>query len=303
MSSRTKLIINPIANLGRAWAESSELRSRIESLDYIDWSVTTNTGHATELAKQAACQGYDLVVAAGGDGTMHEVLNGLMQLPAEDRPCLGVLPVGSGNDFAYANNISPDPNLALDQILNGQPTPIDIGCMSFNGQSCFFGNAIGIGFDTIVTVNSRRFKNFKGFAIYFLAVLQTMIFNYEPFHLKMQVDGEPWEKTLLMLALMNGKREGGGFHVTPHALPDDGKLDIMSIDKVNRLRMLRILPEVMKGTQFKLPDCTYRQLKHISISSDRPLYIHADGEITSTPVNFVTQLAINIIENAIQVVR
>src|SRR5512146_1688940 len=102
MAKKVKLIFNPIANLGRAWPVAAALRPIVYELGGADWSGTVYPTHAIELARQAGEQGYELVVAMGGDGTVHEVVNGLMQVPAENRPQLGIVPVGSGNDFAYS---------------------------------------------------------------------------------------------------------------------------------------------------------------------------------------------------------
>jgi YegS/Rv2252/BmrU family lipid kinase len=304
MGRKTKLIFNPVANLGRAKSITSSLQSILPEFDQVVWTETTHHGHAIELAARAADEGFDQVVALGGDGTMNEVLNGLMSIPLNRRPFLGVIPVGSGNDFAYACGLPSDPVLALRQTLAGTPHPVDVGMLQVNGTTTsYWANAIGIGFDTIVTLDSRNMKFVKGFAIYFLSVLQAILFQYEPFHLQMKMDGEDWERTLLMLVLMNGKREGGGFHVTPHALPDDGLLDLLGIDKINRLRMLQILPEVLKGTHERLKECPTRRFKNISIQANRPLYVHADGEIIATPPTNCISLSINILERAIEVVR
>jgi diacylglycerol kinase (ATP) len=304
MSLKVKLIFNPIANLGQAWSVASRLRPIANELGGAEWTGTEYHTHATELSRKAAEDGYDLVVAMGGDGTMHEVLNGLMQVPAERRPKMGVVPLGSGNDFAFACGVSPNPEEALQRALTGTSIPIDIGSVTDNhGHQEYWANAIGIGFDTIVTLNSRKIRLIKGFGAYFISVVQAILFQYEPFKLDMKLDGQEWSRSFVLLVLMNGKREGGGFHVTPDAKPDDGVLDLLGVDRVSRLRMLRILPEIMKGTQSSLPDCSLRQFKNIEIESDRPLYIHADGEIMAIPSGGTKSLSIQIIEKGIQVVR
>jgi diacylglycerol kinase family enzyme len=102
---------------------------------------------------------------------------------------------------------------------------------------------------------------------------------------------------------MNGKREGGGFHVTPDSKPDDGVLDYLMVDHVNRLRMLRILPEVLKGSHEKMKDCHLGKFRTLELQSDRPLFVHADGEIYATPASSCKFLSVEMIQNAIQVVR
>jgi len=304
MPRRVKFIFNPIANLGRAEALANSLKAIVHEMGRADWTGTEYPTHATELARQASEDGYDLVVAMGGDGTMHEVLNGLMQVPETKRPQMGIVPVGSGNDFAHACGISASPEQALRQSLTGEAKPVDVGIVrDVTGKKEYWANAIGIGFDTIVTIKSRKVRFVKGFGVYLIAVLQTILFQYEPFKLNMLIDGQKVDNDLLLLVLMNGKREGGGFHVTPYSKPDDGVLDYLMVDHVNRLRMLRILPEVLKGTHEKMNDCHMGKFHNMEIQSDRPLFVHADGEIYATPASSCKFLSIEMNHKAIQVVR
>src|SRR5512147_1244710 len=123
---KVKLIINPNADLGRAWRWASDLRPVAEEFGGADWTGTVYPTHAIELARQAGEQGYEMVIAAGGDGTVHEIVNGLMQVAPERRPRLGVVPLGSGNDFSHAVNMNSNSALALRQVLTGAPHRVDI---------------------------------------------------------------------------------------------------------------------------------------------------------------------------------
>ena len=144
MAKKVKLILNPMADMGRGWNVARDLRTIVSEHGSVDWSGTVYPGHATELAKQAGEDGYDLVVALGGDGTVHEVVNGLMQVDAEKRPALGVVPIGSGNDFAYANGIPTSANQAMTLALNGEASPIDLAVMvGENGLKAYIDNTIG----------------------------------------------------------------------------------------------------------------------------------------------------------------
>ena len=118
-----KLIFNPIANLGRSWSVASSLRPLLTELGGVDWTGTVYPTHAAELARQAGEEGYERVVVMGGDGTVHEVVNGLMQLPPEKRPAMAIVPVGTGNDFAYSLGISTVPEEALRQAIQGPISP------------------------------------------------------------------------------------------------------------------------------------------------------------------------------------
>ena len=126
---KTKLIINPNADLGRAWRWGADLRSVVEEFGGADWTGTVYPTHATELARQAAEDGYEVVISVGGDGTNHEVINGLMQVPEERRPRLGIVPVGTGNDFASNVGIQTQPDIAMRQVFTGKPKRIDIALM------------------------------------------------------------------------------------------------------------------------------------------------------------------------------
>ena len=298
---RIKLIVNPNADLGRAWRAASDLRPIVDEYGGADWSGTVYPTHATELARQAGEEGYDLVIAVGGDGTVHEVINGLMQLPEDKRPRLGVVPMGSGNDFAHAAGVPRDASAALRKILSGQPKAVDVGMLhDDHGRVEFFDNTVGIGFDATVTIRSRKFVYLRGFLIYFLAVLQTILLNHEAIQMSVKSDQETWEENMLMLVLCNGPREGGGFLVAPKARVDDGVLQYAAIRKVSRPMMLRLLPEVMNGTHTRFPQIRMGEFETIELKCDRPLVIHIDGEIFSGFGSDVRSLSLKILPGALK---
>ncbi|MFM8320929.1 MAG: diacylglycerol/lipid kinase family protein, partial [Chloroflexota bacterium] len=278
---RTKLIINPNANLGRAAAAAQALLPALAGpAGELEWTMTTGPGHAVELARQAADQGSELVIAGGGDGTTHEVLNGLMQTPPERRPRLGVVPLGSGNDFAHAVGIDPQPAAALRQALTGDPHRVDVAQLTDSlGRVEYFGNTLGIGFDATVTLRSRQFRALRGFLIYLAAVTQTILLNHEAVSMRVESDREQFSQQMVMLVLCNGGREGGGFRVSPASRPDDGVMEYAAVGKVSRPRMFRLLPEVMRGTHARFKDVRMGQFQRLSIQADQRLYIHVDGEI------------------------
>jgi diacylglycerol kinase (ATP) len=298
-----KLIINPNADLGRAWRWAADLRPVAEEYGGADWTGTVYPTHATELAYQAAEEGYSLVVAVGGDGTAHEVFNGLMRLPAESRPRLGVVPMGTGNDFAYALGMDHRPAFALRQVLTGQPKRLDLGVLEDSrGRLEYFGNTLGMGFDATVTIRSRNFSYLKGFPLYLAAVLQTIALNHDAAHMQVSGDLESWEDDLMLLVLCNGGREGGGFAVYPGAQTDDGVLNYTAIRRVSRPMMLRLLPEVMSGTHGKFPQVRMGMFHRMHIQADRPLVIHSDGEIIAGFGVDIRQLKVEIAPGALEVV-
>lgn len=303
MASKAKLIFNPMADMGEAWKVANDLRP-IANQHGAEWSGTVYPTHATELARQAAEQGYERVIALGGDGTAHEVVNGLMQVPAGRRPALGVVPIGSGNDFAHALGVPKAADRALMHALQGQPAPIDLGLMTDeNGRQEYFDNTLGIGFDAVVTIRSHKLPLLRGFLMYLVAVLQTIVVNHQPALMKIETDGQLIEQANIMLTLCNGPRQGGGFLVAPDAKNNDGILHYAMIGRCSRLTMLRILPEVMKGTHGRFPQVTLGTTRRLSLVSDLPLYIHADGEVYTSFGSNLRQVSFEILPDALQVIK
>jgi YegS/Rv2252/BmrU family lipid kinase len=305
MPPKVKLILNPMADMGRAWRVARDLRPIVhEYAGKADWSGTVYPGHATELARQAGEEGYDLVIALGGDGTVHEIVNGLMQVQAENRPALGVVPIGSGNDFAYANQIPKNADKALALALSGKNHPIDLALMhDENGRQEYIDNTLGIGFDAIVTIRSHRLPILRGFMMYFAAVIQTILFNAKPMHMNIIGEKKNWEKDIFMLVIANGPREGGGFIMAPAAKPDDGILDYMIANKISRPMMFRLLPEFIKGTQERFGAVEIGQCNRLSLRSEQPLYIHIDGEIYTSFGSNLHAISVEIVPQALQLVR
>jgi diacylglycerol kinase (ATP) len=304
MAEKVKIILNPVADMGNSWRVANDLRPILAEYGQADWSGTVYPTHATELARQAGEQGYKRVIAIGGDGTVHEVVNGLMQLPKSKRPVLGVVPVGSGNDFAHAAGIPLQADHAMNHALHAAASPIDIGRITDeNGREEYFDNTLGIGFDAVVTIRSHKLPLLRGFVMYLTAVLQTIIVNHQPVFMKIRSEHESWEQSTIMFTLCNGPREGGGFLVAPDAITNDGLLHYVTIGKVSRAMMLRLVPEVMQGTHGRFKQVRMGTCKKLSIVSDKPLYIHADGEIYTSFGSKLQKVDFELLPKAIRVVR
>jgi YegS/Rv2252/BmrU family lipid kinase len=303
MPGKIKLILNPITNHGRSLQMASGLRPLTAGLNAA-WIETQSTAHATELARQAGIEGCDLVVACGGDGTVHEVINGLMQVTERERPALGIVPLGSGNDFAHILGVPADPAEALQSCLRGQPHSIDMGSVrDGQGRLEYFNNTLGIGFDAVVTIHTRRITAIHGFMMYLIATLQTIFRNFNPMDLHVVTDRESWDQSTIMLTLGNGPREGGGFLVTPEARLDDGILDYVTIRKISRLTMLRLVPEVMKGTHARFKQVRMGTCRKMEITSKQPLYVHCDGEIFAGFGSDIRKLEIEILPDALHFLK
>lgn len=301
--NKVMLIVNPNADLGRARQAAADLRPIVEEFGGADWTGSVYPTHAVDLARQAAEQGYELVIAAGGDGTVHEIVNGLMQVPQHRRPRLGVVPLGSGNDFSNAIDVDPQPAYALRQIFNGKAKRVDVGHLRDDlDRNEYWVNAVGIGFDTIVTIRSRRITLLSGFMIYLVAVIQTILLDHEAPRMHVESDREAWDQEMLMLVLCNGGREGGGFNVQPQARPDDGMFHYAGVKRVSRPMMFRLVPEVMKGTHGRFKQVRMGTFQRLKLEADRPLYIHTDGEIFAGFGMNVRRLEVEILPGELDVV-
>ena len=305
MPRKVMIILNPMADMGNAWKVADDLRPIINEYGHAAWSGTVYPTHATELARQAGEQGYEMIIAMGGDGTVHEVVNGIMLLPENKRPILGVVPVGSGNDFAHAIGIPMESDHALALALKGEPSTIDLGLMTDqNERREYFDNTLGIGFDAIVTIRAHKLAIVRGFLMYLTAVIQTIFLNHNPALVQFETDKEKWEDKMIMTTLCNGGREGGGFKLSPDSKLTDGVLEYITVRKVSRAMMFRLIPEFMKGThgrftkQIRMGTC-----KKLTMTADRPLYIHIDGEIYTSFGSNLHKLTVEVIPNALKVVK
>lgn len=278
-----KFILNPNANMGNAWRLAADLRPVMDEFGGADWAGSVFPTHAVELTRQAVEEGYDLIIAGGGDGTVHEVVNGLMAYPPEKRPKLGVVPLGSGNDFAAGIGMPDEPWEALRQIFTGEERKIDVGWVEDDrGRQEYWHNTLGIGFDAVVTIYSHNLPLVRGFLMYLIAVLKTVFLKHHPLRLDVTVNGEEsWRDDLLMLTLCNGPREGGGFYISPQSIMDDGLFEFIAVEKVSRPMMLRLIPEFMRGEHLRFSQIRMGTFQDIEIEAQDTMYIHMDGEIFS----------------------
>jgi len=270
-------IVNPTAGRGaaaRVWPVVREVLA--ERGARVQLAPTRGRGHATELAQEAATAGWPVVVAVGGDGTVHEVVNGLMRASAAgEAPALGIVPVGSGNDFALLAGIPRDPAEAARRIASGTERRVDVGRV---GER-WFTNGVGVGLDARVAVEANRSRRFKGIGIYLWA-LAKVLRGFTPPVMRVEIDGtEVLERPMTLVTVGNGGRHGGGFWICPSARLDDGLLDVCVCDGLSKPRILRLLPKVMRGTHAGESCVHMRTARRVRIASESPVAVHADGEI------------------------
>lgn len=283
---RTKLIVNATAGRGRAGEVLHKVQTCLArcGVDY-DLIRTEAPGQAVDLARQAAADGYERVVAMGGDGTADEAANGLLLAAEEGHSAvLGVIPVGSGNDFAYAIGISTDLEKACQRLAEGRLRTVDVIRVTVDGQPRIFDNSVGIGYDADVLLETHKMKRLRGFLLYLWAVFRVLAADSKwPYPMRITVDGQPLpHRAVTLITVANGPRAGGGFYLTPDAQPDDGLLDVCVADQLGRLGILHLLPHAMRGTHKGKKPVTMLQARHVLIEGERGLPGHVDGEVLCT---------------------
>lgn len=283
--SQFKIIVNPAAGSGNGRRAIPRIEQALmeHNLDY-ELVVSESSGHAVELARQAVLAGFEVVVAAGGDGTANEVINGLMEakIAGTSQVALGVLCVGRGNDFAHGAGVPYDLQAGCQALAEGYRRKIDIGRV-FGGlypQGRYFGNCVGVGFDAIATIEVSKMPRMGGFLSFLIAVLKTIfLYNNAPTS-TVQYDGQTITQPSLMISIMNGRRLGGGFCMAPQSQPDDGLFDLCIAHQVSQLEILRLIPRFLRGTQSSHPAIRSVQAAHITITSQEgALPAQTDGEI------------------------
>jgi YegS/Rv2252/BmrU family lipid kinase len=273
---RYLLIVNPQAKHGETTKLEPVIERLLSSMPH-DTVETTSPGHATELAY--ASSGHGVVVAVGGDGTAHEVLNGLMQRPAEDRPALAILPTGSGNDTCRTLGIPFDISEAALLLATGERRRFDVGVC--NGE--YFNNSFAAGLDAKVTAKAVEYKVTKrrsGLWLYVTALMHVLFKDLASFDVRVGFDGAaPQSAQTLIIAITNGPTYGGGFRITPGADPADGLFDICMIDPLGLGGALRRLPFVIVGKHTKMPVVHMSRHTSATITSEVPLPAQLDGEV------------------------
>ncbi len=274
---RTLVIANPAARHGETEKLIPVISQLLANLPH-DLRTTERIGHATELA--AAAQGYETVVAAGGDGTVHEVLNGLMAHPIERRPALGLLPTGSGNDTRRTLGVSTDLTQAALELATGERRRFDVG--RCNGV--YFNNSFAAGLDAKVTAKAVEYKvtkNRDGLWLYLSALLNVLFTDLSSFNLLIRFDEaeEAEEIDTLIVAVTIGPTYGGGFFITPDAVPDDGLFDVCMIDPLGLPEALVRLPFVIGGRHTRMKPVHMSRHSALVIECDQRVPAQIDGEV------------------------
>ena len=288
MSRRCKVIVNPTAGKGAAGRQVERLTSLLRERGLeSSLELTTGPWHAAELARAAARGGFDTVAAAGGDGTGNEVINGLMAAQGESgaAPAFAILPIGRGNDLAFGMGVPHDLDAAVAALAAGRTRAFDVGRVSGGDypDGRYFGNGVGIGFDTLVGLEAARMKRLSGAAAYACAAIKLLAVYADAPLVRLRHDGGEIVRRAAMVSLMNGRRMGGAFHMAPGAATDDGLLDVCIAERTGRARMLGLFVRYVRGTQAASRFVTSARTTRVAVEAlAGSLAVHADGETICT---------------------
>jgi YegS/Rv2252/BmrU family lipid kinase len=290
------VIINPAAasNQGRrSWAA---LSTRFEALfNSYDCTIVEPVSREKTIETAATAQA-DLIIAVGGDGTVHDVAQGLMQRPRAERPVLTVVPVGSGDDYAKSLGIPADPRRALDAISSGRRVAIDVG----RCNESYYLETLSFGVDAAIALKTEEVRltsKSRGFFLYAKAAISTIIHELKSHRFRILVSsGELIDKKLLICAIQIGPTYGGGFIVAPKAVTDDGLLDISMGSEMSTLNALYHLVLLSRGKHESSPRFRALVTQSVTIDLDTEVPTQFDGERLTG-----THFEIECIQNALDV--
>jgi diacylglycerol kinase (ATP) len=292
------VILNPAANRGNMSHSREAVRRRVER-EQAEYVETTRRGEAKQLARRAAEEGRPVIIV-GGDGSVHEAVNGI--LSCGRRVPLGIVAAGSGNDYAWNTlGLPSDPDAAIERAFTGQGIAVDAGLV--NGE--YFANSLSVGLDANIAVTAEQMKRLPfmyGSRLYYSAVLKELLFGYHhcPWLTLQMVDehhtDEEEARRYVVLAVTIGPTYGAGFRICPSADYRDGMLDICTIRYAPLVRALKLLPVVRKGEHAGLPEVSFYTAKSVSIEALQPVAVQMDGETGSA-----SHFDVSIVPGALEV--
>ncbi len=285
------VIFNPAAGRGRAAKLIAELRQRLP--DGAELLESKSPDDARRLTANVIADGCRWILAAGGDGTVHEIANAILT-SAEPGVTFTPLPFGSMNDYAFTLGLQ-DWWKAQRPWSDLKAMPVDVGVIRGGGREEYFVNGCGIGFNGMVTIEARKIRWLRGIPLYALGVINAMIRHFRTPRLKIVTDGVMSEKPTLALSLGIAQREGG-FPLTARAKLDDGHFDTLQVGDIRRWELIRHLPGMITGRLPRNhPKLQFGQARTLQIQSPQPLCVHLDGEFFCRPEDGLTSFEIELL--------
>jgi len=280
------LFLNPTAGRGRAGRRQPRILALLEQSGIdVEYHASQSLGNLEAQVLQHVNDGVKRIVVAGGDGSVHEAVNGIMN--SDGNAALGVIPTGTGNDFAKACDIPLNwedaTKLLADRIAAVEtPRKVDVG--RFNDR--YFANGAGIGFDAKVTRVARSIRLPLGDFVYLLAIFKSMFDGIASPQLQIISDDYTWEGPLTLAAICNGPWVGGMFHIAPMASNSDGRMELLVVKPVTRRRIMTLLPKLMDGEHMQEAEIVHRPVTALRIKAEIPIPSHLDGEVQPLQTDF-----------------
>ena len=278
---RLPLVLNPTSGGGAGRRQGQLIKEQLAAQGIeAQLHETTGPGSARAIARTLTENGATAIIAAGGDGTLHEVANGLLEASEGTSCTLGVIPVGTGNDFVKMVPGATTISGAVSNIASGSHQRFDVGRVRWIGGSEYFINGMGTGIDVEVVRQMTRLPHMPGSLKYLVALLRSL-FRFKPPRLRATIDGHVIDRRMMIVAVGNGVCQGGGFYLAPAASAQDGQFDVTVVGELSLTGIVRVLPRVMRGTHQgdrAVEMHTGRSIRLEAID-ERPLFFHLDGEL------------------------
>jgi len=290
------LVYNNFAGNGRAKRLLPQVEGLLNKYNIeFDLALTDYPEHGIEIVGNADFSQYDGIVAAGGDGTLFEVINGYFKNSSEKGIPIGVLPVGTGNAFAHDLELdNTQIEDAIEIISKQKLRKVDVGKFVTHGQDYYFLNIIGAGFVVDANKTAQHFKFLGDFSYQIGVLYRILVLKFTK--LKLEIDGKKIETKSTFIEISNTRYTGGDFLMAPTAKIDDGLLDVTLVKKISRLRLLKGLVKIKTGEHIHLDEIDTFKAKHIKIESEKPLVLTPDGELLG-----ITPVEITCLKHAIEV--
>jgi len=296
MTRKVKVILNPHGGPLNRQEKINQVEHSLKQagLDY-HLEVTHHPKHGTELARRATLIGWPTIVAVGGDGTVNEVINGVLaDNSSQHSPQIGIIPTGTANDFANVLQLPQEINAACQRIVIGNTKKIDVG--QVNGH--YFVNNSAIGLEAVVTVTQNKIRWIHGIPRYVMAALKCIV-GAKPWDVRIDWPQGTYEGSIVLVSVGNSNRTGGVFYMTPKAVIDDGLIDFVYGMGMHRWQMVLLMPKLFWGSHIHHSLVVSKQTTSLKIKTNPPSPIQADGEIIATAA---TEIKYNIKPKRLEVI-
>ncbi|MDI9475553.1 MAG: diacylglycerol kinase family lipid kinase [Bacillota bacterium] len=273
-------IVNPIAGKGKAKRTIPIIKEIMENSKHsYQIKITEKVGDGQLFAEEAKVKDFHTIVSVGGDGTLHEVVNGM----AGGIQRLGIIPAGTGNDFARSLNIPSDAEDAMEVLIQGKAVSIDLGRL----DDKYFINFCSVGLDALIAEEANKIKRyFSSTYSYVIGVIKALG-KFKSLKVELMIDDKKYDEEVMLVAVCNGAYYGGGMKIAPQAEVSDGQFDICVVSKMPKLRLLLLFPTIFKGKHIKYDEVKIYRGKSVQVFSGENMHVNADGDIVdSRPVRF-----------------